>query len=46
MIAGAGAGIQGMQERAHMVGGRLDLRVREGGGTEVLLEVPGAGVAT
>jgi two-component system sensor histidine kinase UhpB len=36
----AGAGIQGMQERAQMVGGRLDVRSREGGGTEVLLEVP------
>ncbi len=38
--AAAGAGIQGMQERAQMVGGRLELRDREGGGTEVLLEVP------
>jgi len=35
-----GAGIQGMQERAQMVGGRLQVRGREGGGTEVLLEVP------
>jgi two-component system sensor histidine kinase UhpB len=40
---GTGAGIQGMQERAHMVGGQLELRPREGGGTEVLLEVPVAG---
>ena len=39
----AGAGIQGMQERAHMVNGRLELRTREGGGTEVLLEVPVTG---
>jgi two-component system, NarL family, sensor histidine kinase UhpB len=38
--ATAGAGIQGMQERAQMVGGRLKVRPREGGGTEVLLEVP------
>lgn len=35
----AGAGIQGMTERAHMVDGRLELRPRAGGGTEVLLEV-------
>jgi len=41
--AAPGAGIQGMQERAHMVGGRLELRRRSGGGTEVLLEVPIAG---
>ena len=38
--AAPGAGIQGMQERAQMVGGRLQVRPREGGGTEVLLEVP------
>jgi two-component system, NarL family, sensor histidine kinase UhpB len=38
--AAVGAGIQGMQERAQMVGGRLQLRPREGGGTEVLLEIP------
>jgi two-component system sensor histidine kinase UhpB len=36
----AGAGIQGMSERARMVGGTLLLRPREGGGTVVLLEVP------
>ena len=41
-----GAGIQGMHERAHMVGGRLEVRAREGGGTEVLLEVPIAGQPT
>lgn len=35
-----GAGIQGMQERAQMVDGRLEVRRREGGGTEVVLEVP------
>lgn len=36
----SGAGIQGMQERAQMVGGRLQVRRIDGGGTEVLLEVP------
>lgn len=35
-----GTGIQGMKERAHMVGGQLDVRPREGGGTEVTLEIP------
>ncbi len=35
-----GAGIQGMTERAQMVGGRLEIRQRAAGGTEVLLEVP------
>jgi signal transduction histidine kinase len=29
-----------MQERAGMVGGRLELSGREGGGTQVRLEVP------
>ncbi|SEF18812.1 sensor histidine kinase [Jiangella alba] len=38
--ATAGAGIQGMQERARMVGGRLELRSRRGAGTEVILELP------
>jgi len=38
-----GAGIQGMTERAHMVDGRLELRPRAGGGTEVLLDVPTTG---
>lgn len=38
--AAPGAGVQGMQERAQMVGGRLEVRPCEGGGTEVLLEVP------
>jgi len=41
--AATGAGIQGMQERAQMVGGRLQVRTRDQGGTEVLLEVPVAG---
>jgi two-component system, NarL family, sensor histidine kinase UhpB len=45
-MAARGAGIQGMQERAYMVGGHLELRAREGGGTEVLLEVPLAGEPT
>jgi two-component system, NarL family, sensor histidine kinase UhpB len=44
--AAIGAGIQGMQERAHMVGGRLEVRTREGAGTEVVLEVPIAGEPT
>lgn len=35
-----GAGIQGMSERAQMIGGEFELRPRLGGGTEVLLEVP------
>jgi two-component system sensor histidine kinase UhpB len=41
-----GAGIQGMQERAQMVSGRLEMRQHEGGGTEILLEVPLAGAPT
>ena len=35
-----GAGIQGMTERAQVVGGRCALRPRRGGGTEVRLEIP------
>jgi two-component system sensor histidine kinase UhpB len=35
-----GAGIQGMRERAQLVGGRLSIGGREGGGTEVRLVVP------
>jgi two-component system, NarL family, sensor histidine kinase UhpB len=38
--APSGAGMQGMRERAQMVRGRLSVRPREGGGTEVDLEVP------
>jgi two-component system sensor histidine kinase UhpB len=38
--AAAGAGVQGMRERAQMVGGHLEVRAREGRGTEVLLEIP------
>ncbi len=41
--AAVGAGIQGMKERAHMVGGRLERLPRDDGGTEVLLEVPMTG---
>lgn len=37
---GSGAGIQGMTERAQMVGGRLEVRSHQGRGTEVVLEVP------
>ncbi len=38
--APAGAGIQGMRERALLVGGRLELRSGSGGGTEVRLQLP------
>lgn len=36
----AGTGITGMRERALLVEGRLELRERAGGGTEVVLRVP------
>jgi len=36
----AGFGIAGMRERAALVGGRLDVNSRGGGGTEVVAEVP------
>jgi two-component system sensor histidine kinase UhpB len=35
-----GTGVTGMRERALLVGGRLSLRTRHEGGTEVLLQVP------
>jgi two-component system sensor histidine kinase UhpB len=35
-----GSGIQGMRERALLVGGTLEIGTREGGGTEVTLSVP------
>jgi two-component system sensor histidine kinase UhpB len=35
-----GTGLTGMRERALLVGGRLSLRSREAGGTEVMLQVP------
>ncbi len=38
--AAVGAGVQGMIERAQMLGGRLEIRPNSGGGTEVVLEVP------
>ena len=38
-----GAGIAGMRERAEMVGGRLTLEARPGGGTVVRLVVPPGG---
>jgi two-component system sensor histidine kinase UhpB len=38
--ASRGAGIQGMRERAQMVGGRLTVESPEGGGTTVRLSVP------
>jgi two-component system sensor histidine kinase UhpB len=40
--AEAGAGIQGMRERALLVGGVLSVRDRPGAGTEVCLELPTA----
>jgi two-component system, NarL family, sensor histidine kinase UhpB len=42
--SGSGAGIQGMRERAMMIGGRYDLRTRPEGGTEVRLELDAAPV--
>ena len=38
--SGQGAGLGGMRERALLVGGRLSVFRRDGGGTEVRLEVP------
>jgi two-component system sensor histidine kinase UhpB len=38
-----GTGLRGMRERAALVGGHLDVRRREGGGTVVTLVVPVAG---
>ncbi len=38
-LAPVGAGIQGMAERARMIGGEFDIRPRAGGGTVVVLEV-------
>jgi two-component system sensor histidine kinase UhpB len=35
-----GSGLRGMRERAQLVGGKLDVRRREGGGTTVTLAVP------
>jgi two-component system sensor histidine kinase UhpB len=37
---GAGTGVAGMRERALLIGGRLDIRAGEAGGTEVTLTVP------
>jgi two-component system, NarL family, sensor histidine kinase UhpB len=37
---GERTGILGMRERAALVGGHLSIRAREGGGTEVRLELP------
>ncbi|MFE1786142.1 HAMP domain-containing sensor histidine kinase [Streptomyces sp. NPDC059506] len=39
-IVREGAGIRGMRERALLVGARLSIGPRPGGGTEVLLQVP------
>jgi two-component system sensor histidine kinase UhpB len=38
---GAGLGLEGMAERARLVGGALDVRSSPGGGTSVTLRVPG-----
>jgi two-component system, NarL family, sensor histidine kinase UhpB len=38
-----GAGVAGMRERAALVGGRLEMGSRDGGGTEVRLLVPPGG---
>ncbi len=46
MLGGGGReghfGLVGMRERARVIGGRLDVRSPEGGGTEVVLDVPSA----
>jgi two-component system sensor histidine kinase UhpB len=39
--SGAGLGLEGMSERARLVGGALDVRSSPGGGTSVTLRVPG-----
>lgn len=39
-MSGQGSGLGGMRERALLVGGRLSVRRRPAGGTEVRLEVP------
>ena len=45
--AGAGLGLAGMRERMRAVGGTLELRPAEGGGTEVVATVPPhSGLAT
>lgn len=36
-------GLRGMEERARMVGGKLEIRSRSGFGTEVELTIPGTG---
>ena len=38
--AGSGSGIGGMRERAHLVGGNLEIRSQEMQGTRVLLKIP------
>ena len=37
---GGGLGLEGMAERARLVGGELDLRSSPGSGTELTLRVP------
>lgn len=41
--AEAASGIQGMQERALLVGGKLSIAPRVGGGTEITLAIPNGG---
>ncbi len=41
--ADAASGIQGMQERALLVGGKLSIEPRVGGGTEIRLAIPNGG---
>ena len=41
--AEAASGIQGMQERALLVGGKLSIEPRVGGGTEITLAIPNGG---
>lgn len=40
-----GFGLEGMRERAHLVGGRLALHTRRGAGTRIVLDIPLAGVS-
>jgi two-component system sensor histidine kinase UhpB len=42
-LANGGSGIRGMRERALLIGGALAVRSGRTGGTEIRLEVPGAG---
>jgi PAS domain S-box-containing protein len=39
-VGGAGLGLLGIEERVHLVGGRLDMRSAAGEGTEIRVEFP------